>query len=224
MIVTMEDKQAPQFGMIHPEFEVLVRRIIETVEKERLAELRRDFHTRLRLTLTQPDNAELIEDLWDFFYDWCVFEQQLPEMLSSLTPEERSHWNHVHGGNTRSLFEVSKSSDTGLKLKDLYSGKSFLVPKSAPNDYLGIGKGDIVEGRLISRSTNAKDGFSFVRRPSYHVESVHAYIRSKVKQFRKSQDYSTYQSWLWLLVGMYLKNRIYPQMPIDKIYDDNSRI
>lgn len=224
MIVQMEDQAVPQFGMIHPEFEVLVRRIIETVEKERLTELRRDFHTRLRLTLTQPDNADLIEDLWDFFYDWCVFEQQLPEMLTGLTAEERSHWNHIHGGNTRSLFSVSRAGDAGLKLKDLYSGKSYLVPKNAPNDYLGISRGDIVEGRLISRSTDPKKGFSFVRRPSYHMEAVHPYIKAKVRVFRKSQDYATYQSWLWLLVGMYLKHRIYPQMPIEKIYDDNSRI
>src|SRR5690606_37302667 len=107
---------------------------------------------------------------------------------------------------------------------DLYSGKSFVVPKNAPNDYLGIGRGDIVEGRLISRSTNPKDGFSFVRRPSYHLEAVHGYIKNKVRQFRKSQDYSTYQAWLWLLGGMYLNHRINPQMPSDKIYDDNSRI
>jgi hypothetical protein len=121
------------------------------------------------------------------------------------------------------LFSVSRANDAGLKLKDLYSGKSFLVPKSAANDYLGISRNDILEGRLISRG-DAKAGFSLVRRPSYHLEAIHPYIKMKVKQFRKSQDYSTYQSWLWLLVGMYLKHRIYPQMPIEKIYDDNSRI
>ncbi|MBY0370858.1 hypothetical protein K2X33_09245 [bacterium] len=224
MIVQMQDKAMPQFGMIHPEFEILVRRIIETVDKDRLADLRKDFHTRLRLTLTQPDNADLIEDLWDFFYDWCVFEQQLPEMLESLTPEERTYWRHIQGGSTRSLFTVAKSADSGLKLKDLYSGKSYVVPRTLPTDFLGINKGDIVEGRLISRSADLKQGFDFVRRPSYHLETVHPYIKSKVKQFKKSQDYSTYQSWLWILVGMYLKHRIYPQMPIDKIYDDNSRI
>ncbi|HUQ56183.1 hypothetical protein, partial [Lentzea sp.] len=69
----------------------------------------------------------------------------------------------------------------------------------------------------------AKD-FAFVRRPSYHPSVVHDYIKKKVRQFRKSQDFSTYQAWLWLLVGMYLKHRIYNHMPIDKIYDDNSRI
>lgn len=224
MIVQMQDKAAPQFGIVHPEFEILVRRIIETVDKDRLADLRRDFHTRLRLTLTQPDNAELIEDLWDFFYDWCVFEKQLPEMLTSLSADERSYWNHIHGGSTRSLFSVAKSADAAMKLKDLYSGKSYVVPRNAPTDFLGINKGDIIEGRLISRSADAKQGFDFVRRPSYHLETVHAYIKAKVKQFRKSQDYSSYQSWLWILVGMSLKHRIYPQMPIDKIYDDNSRI
>ena len=50
------------------------------------------------------------------------------------------------------------------------------------------------------------------------------FFKKKVKEFRKSQDFATYQAWLWLLVGMYLKHRIYHQMPIDKIYDDNSRI
>jgi len=223
-IKTMQDKSAPQFGMIHPDFEALVQKIIQTVDKDRLAELRKDFHTRLRITLTQPDNAELIEDLWDFFYDWCVFEQQLPEMVDSLTPEERSNWNHVKGGSVRGLFEVAKESSAGLKLKDLYSGKSFLVPRNAPNDFLGISRGDILEARLLNRDADVKKGFSFVRRPSYHPTEVHTYIKKKVRQFRKVQDYSTYQAWLWLLVGMYLKHRIYNQMPIDKIYDDNSRI
>jgi hypothetical protein len=63
-----------------------------------------------------------------------------------------------------------------------------------------------------------------MRRPSYHPLEVHSYIKKKVKQFKRSQDFATYQSWLWLLVGMYLKHRIYHHMPIDKIYDDNSRI
>jgi hypothetical protein len=224
MMLTMEEKSAPQFGMIHPDFEALVQKIIQTVDKERLAELRKDFHTRLRITLTQPDNADLIEDLWDFFYDWCIFEQQLPEMVDSLTPEERSNWNHVKGGSTRGLFAVAKANEGGLKLKDLYSGKSFIVPKTAANDFLGIDRGDILEARLLNRSADAKKGFSFVRRPSYHPADVHGYIKKKVRQFKKAQDYTSYQSWLWLLVGMYLKHRIYHQMPIDKIYDDNSRI
>ena len=46
----------------------------------------------------------------------------------------------------------------------------------------------------------------------------------KLRQFKKVKDYASYQNWLWLLVGMYLKHRIYDHMPIDKIYDDNSRI
>ena len=44
---------------VHPQFESIVERIIQTVDKEKLASLRKDFHTRLRITLTQPDSAEL---------------------------------------------------------------------------------------------------------------------------------------------------------------------
>lgn len=216
----MTDK-APQFGMIHPNFESLVQRIIQTVDKEKLAELRKDFHTRLRITLTQPDNAELIEDLWDFFYDWCVFEQQLPETLETLGTQEQTMWTRVKDGSQRGLYSVARANDSGLKLKELFSGKVYAIPKKDTNDYLGIERGDIIEGRILGDDPKS---FSFVRRPSYHPVEVHNYIKQKVKEFKRAKDFDTYQNWLWLLVGMYLKHRIYNHMPIDKIYDDNSRI
>src|SRR5690606_18500918 len=112
---------------------------------EELTDLRKDFHVRLRITLTQPDNNELVEDLWDFFYDWCVFEKQIPEKLEALSLDERHSWHHVNGASTRSLFEVKRSFTGGLKLKDLYTGKSYAVPKSTQNDYLGISRGDYLE-------------------------------------------------------------------------------
>lgn len=219
----MKAKDETRLGLVHPTFESLVQRIIQTVEKDKLAELRRDFHTRLRITLTQPDNTALIEDLWDFFYDWCLFEQKLPEMIESLAPGEQSMWTQVKGTSQRGLYSVARANDSGLKLKDLYNGKTFVIPKHAANDFLGIERGDIIEGRLVEEGEGQK-AFSFVRRPSYHPTEVHNYIKKKVKEFKKAQDFSTYQSWLWLLVGMYLKHRIYSHMPIDKIYDDNSRI
>ena len=224
MMKKAEEPVKPHYGMLHPDFEALVQKIIGNVDPAELGDLRKDFHTRLRLTLTQPDNSELVEDLWDFFYDWCVFEQHLPEKVGALTPEEEHKWRHVIGGSNRSVYTVSKAADSGLKLKDLFSSKSYWVPKIATNDFLGISRGDIVEGRLIPVEEGGQTSFSFVRRPSYHPLEVHTYIKNKVKQFRKSQDYSSYQSWLWILVGMYLKHRIYAQMPIDKVYDDNSRI
>ena len=214
-------------GMIHPDFESIVQRIIQTVDKSTLEDLRRDFHTRLRITLTQPDNTELIEDLWDFFYDWCVFEQRLPDNIQTLTDSDQFIWRNVKEGSQRGLYSVVKSSADGLKLKELYTGKTFFIVKGAANNFIGIERGDIIEGRLLGEDTETKKRelkFSFVRRPSYHPTEVHTYIKKKVRQFKKSQDFSTYQAWLWLLVGMYLKHRIYHQMPIDKIYDDNSRI
>ena len=58
---------AQMSGTVHPEFESIVQRIIKGIDQDTLADLRRDFHMRLRITLTHPDRAELIEDLWDFF-------------------------------------------------------------------------------------------------------------------------------------------------------------
>lgn len=219
---TVNETAPAQFGMMHPNFESLVQRIIQNVDKQKLAELRRDFHTRLRITLTQPDDAELVQDLWDFFYDWCVFEQKLPEAMGSLPTDEQDVWMHVKAGSQRGLYSVTKANDDGLKLKELYTGKVFLIPRKGAKDFIGISRGDILEGRLVNEEGEKR--FGFVRRPSYHPTEVHAYIKKKVKEFRKSQDFSTYQNWLWLLVGMYLKHRIYHHMPIDKIYDDNSRI
>ncbi|MBI4403723.1 MAG: hypothetical protein HY537_06165 [Deltaproteobacteria bacterium] len=219
------DVTEPQLGMIHPDFESLVQRMIQAVDKERLAELRKDFHTRLRITLTQPDDSEVVQDLWDFFYDWCIFEQKLPETVSDLRPEEQLVWRQVKGGNLRGLYTVQRSSASELKLKELYSGKTYAVVSRRANDFVGISKGDIIEGRLLGEGEpESRSCFRFVRKPSYHPPEIHTYIKKKIRQFRRSQDYSTYQTWLWLLVGMYLKHRIYRHMPIDKIYDDNSRI
>jgi len=211
-------------GLVHPEFESIVQRIIEKVDKERLEDLRRDFHTRLRITLSHPDNADLIEDLWDFFYDWCVFEQKIPDTLAGMSQNDKVVWEHVKDGSLRGLYAVVKAGTGELKLKELYSGRVFLVAKHDPSQFIGISRGDIIEGRLLGETADSKKDFSFVRRPSYHPSEVHDYIKKKVRQFRKSQDFTTYQAWLWILVGMYLKHRIYQHMPIDKIYDDNSRI
>lgn len=209
--------------LVLPEFESIVSNIMQSVAKERLAELRKDFHTRLRITLNHPENSELIEDLWDFFYDWCVFEQNIPELFEALPANVQSTWTEVKGGAERGLFSVEKISDSVLKLKDLFDGKKFALPKKSPGDFIGISKGDIIEGRLVG-GKDTKEDFSFVRRPSYHPTEVHDYIKKKVKEFKKTKDTQTYQAWLWLLVGMYLKHRIYQHMPIEKIYDDNSRI
>jgi len=212
------------FRTIHPTFDSLVRRLVEVVGKDELSELRKDFHNRLRMTLTQPESSELIEDLWDFFYDWCVFEQRLPDNIQNLNEEELRTWDKVKEHNLRGLFTVTRSSDSGLKLKEVFTGKSYVVSnKNAKVDFVGISKGDIIEVRLLKGETD-KEGYHFARRPSYHPAEVHPYIKLKVKQFKKTKDYSTYVNWMWLLVGMYLKHRIYQQMPVSKIYDDNSRI
>ncbi len=225
MRVSISDDLGQKTAMVHPEFEALVQRIIQAVDKEKLSDLRKDFHTRLRITLTQPDNAELIEDLWDFFYDWCLFEEKLPDRISTLDAHQKEVWEHAKVGNQHGLYAVLKIGDNEVKLKELFLGKSYVVKKVAANDFLGINRGDIIEGRLVGIVEGSNNpAFSFVRRPSYHPTVVHDYIKKKVKQFKRSKDFSTYQSWLWLLVGMYLKHRIYNHMPIEKIYDDNSRI
>lgn len=209
----------------HPEFENLVQALIQELEKDRLNLLRQDFHHRLRMTLTNPENPDLIQDIWDFFYDWVVFEQNLPKELNNLKGSEKSFWEGVKKADQRGLFVVAKISEGFLKLKELFSGNSFTVQTSSENDFLGIGRGDILEGRLtVVKEDPKKPEYVFVRKPSYHPTEVHDYIKKKVKQFKKAKDFSTYQTWLWILVGMSLKYRIYNQMPIDKIYDDNSRI
>jgi hypothetical protein len=204
------------------EFDSLTQKIIQSLDRNRLTELRKDFHTRLRIVLAQPETPELVGDLWDYFYDWCLFEQFLPDDLN-LLPEERAMWNRVKSLNTRGLFLVQKLKGKEVRLKELYSAKSFFIELSGPEDFLGISKADLIECRILGDPNDPKKTI-LVRRPSYHPAEVHDYLRKKVKLFRKSQDFSTYQSWLWLVVGMYLKHKIYRQMPIEKIYDDNSRI
>ena len=202
----------------HPEFDNLVQGMVKLIEKDRLSDLRRDFHTRLRITLNNPDSPNLVDDLWDFFYDWCIFEEQLPEKIGASLKD----WEKVKGQAQRGLYTIQKIVPKEIKLKELFSGETVTLEKNDSNEFLGMEKGDIVEGRLLPAS-DAKH-FRFARRPSYHPHEVHQYIKRKVKQYKKDKDSVTYQNWLWLLVGMYLKHRIYNHMPIEKIYDDNSRI
>lgn len=211
-------------AIVHPDFGSLIQKIIQKVDKNKLTELRQDFHTRLRLTLTQPDRTDLIEDLWNFFYDWCVFEEGFSDGFDLLSENEKATWEHVKSTSQRGLFLVQKVSDDELKLKEQFSGKSYQVAKKGSNDFIGISRGDFIEGRLVVDGDEKNKKFSFVRRPSYHPIEVHNYIKKKIRQFKKSKDFASYQSWLWLLVGMYLKHRLYNHMPIEKIYDDNSRI
>lgn len=217
----------PQTSLVHPEFLTLVDNLTRSVEAGQLAQLRRDFHTRLRISLSHPENNDLIKDLWDFFYDWCVFDQGYVDKLGKLSSEERQVWNHVKTESLRGLFEVSRLKENSLHVKDLFTGKKLTILMEDPIEGLGISKGDILESRLLRGETAPKakeQTFRFLRRPSYHPYKVNSYIKKKVKQFEKSKDEASYQNWLWLVVGMSLKHRIYQHMPIEKIYDDNSRI
>ncbi len=220
-------KGSDKHKLMHPDFESIVSTILQSVKKEDLAELRKDFHARLRITLTQPDREDLVEDLWDFFYDWCVFERKLPDEMKSIDDAVSVLWDQVKVDNQRGLYTVTKIGDDSIKLKELFSSKVVSIPKKDASDFIGISKGDIIEGRIVGKlKSDGKDNtiFNFARKPSFHPTEVHEYILKKVKQFKKDKDFDTYQTWLWLLVGMYLKHRIYDHMPIEKIYDDNSRI
>ena len=223
-MIPTEQSNVVHSSTLHENLEILVHQIIKSLEANELSNLKRDFHDKLRLAQSQPDNTELIEDLWDFFYDWCVFEKAIPDRLSDVTEAEKKAWAVLKEGNFRSLFSVSRANDSLLKIKDLFGKKSYVVPKSSPSDFIGISRGDIIECRLLPEDAEKPKQFYFIRRPSFHPTEIHSYVKRKVKEFRKSQDYGAFQSWLWLLVGMHLKHRFYPQMPIDKIYDDNSRI
>lgn len=225
--MTQVKAKPPQdrFYGLSPQFDALVHRIIATLEREKLTNLRKDFHTRLRISQAIPDRPGIVEDLWDFFYDWCVFEQRLPDGMAALTQEEKALWKTLKTLSSRGVFNVQKISEEYVKIKELYNGKTICVPVSKAGEFFGICKGDLVECRILAPAP--EDGaklFSLVRRPSYHPLEVHDYIKKKVRQFKRAQDFSTYQNWLWLVVGMYLKHRIYTHMPIEKIYDDNSRI
>jgi len=209
---------------LYPHFVAVVEELIEKVDQKELEKLRKDFHTRLRMTLSQPERTELVEDLWDFFYDWCLFEKDIPNSLEKLPANVRGIWTQLKTANLRGLYSVQKINDEGLKLKEIYTGKVYYVGRKYDSDFIGLQKGDLIEGRLVEDGSGKDESTVFVRRPSYHPIEVHDYIKNKVKQFKKEKDFETYQKWLWLLVGMYLKYRMYEHMPIEKIYDDNSRI
>src|SRR3989338_4942305 len=112
-----------RFYGLSPEFDRIVHRVIESIGTEKLFELKKDFHTRLRITQAHPDRPELVEYLWDFFYDWCIFEQKVPDSLSGLSPGDISIWERLKSSANRGVFLVQKMGSESVKLKELYSGK-----------------------------------------------------------------------------------------------------
>lgn len=208
---------------LHSKLEALVEHIIKTLTTSQLAELKAEFHETLRIAHRHPDDLELIEYLWDFFYDWCVFEKKLVETMDGFSAEDKQHWQEMNEKCHRGLYTVTKTNDAELRLKDLFDDAVLIVPKKFPTDFMGIDRGDIIEGRFIPCVDNDK-AFEVLRQPSYHPSEVHSYLKKKVKEFKKAKDPSGFSQWLWSLMGMYLKRKFYPQMPIEKIYDDHSRI
>ena len=174
----LDQKNVVQSSMLHSSLELLVHRIIQSIEKNQLSEMKDEFHSRLRITQRHPDNPELIEDLWDFFYDWCVFEQQLIERIPDLTPEEQATWEMLRKLNFRSLFTVHKIAESVLKLKDMFGKKLYVIPLHGGTQLLGLTRGDVIECRLVETESGRKR-YSLVRTFSYHPTEIHAYIKKK---------------------------------------------
>ncbi len=206
---------------LHPLMELLVKRIIQSFEKDKLGDLKNEFHDKLGLARSNPDNPELIEDLWDFFYDWCIFEKVIVSTIRFMPQEELDAWEFLKVKNYRGLFSVMRINANEIKIKDLHSKKMFVITSHNENPLIGFTKGDIFEARIVEKSS---EKYCFVRKPAYHPMAVIGYIRKKVRNFNKTANDDEFLNWLWMLVGMHIKTRFYPQMPVQKIYDDNSRI
>lgn len=206
---------------LHPLMELIVKRIIQSFNQQELGTLKTEFHEKLGLTHSNPDNPELIEDLWDFFYDWCIFEKSIIASIRFMSQEEIDAWEFLKTKNYRSLFSVLKVSTNEIKTKDSFSKNTYTIISHNESPILGFTKGDIFEGRIVEKETGK---YYFIRKPSYHPTTIKSYLKKKVGQFRKNKNRDEFLNWLWILLGMHIKMRFYPQMPVEKIYDDNSRI
>jgi hypothetical protein len=138
--------------------------------------------------------------------------QELYESQAQTSPEAaapfRSLTETVHG-----LFEVRKIGKGTIRLRELHSGKDYEVTER--RHIAGLEKGDILEARLIPFGGLLLFSNAFC----YHPRAVTEAILKEAKRRRKKEPDRYAKELAWECARMALKVERYRQIPIEKIYN-----
>jgi len=157
----------------------------------------------------------------DFYlYDWrpqgaSTVERFVESQVAALTPDEIALCRDL-AGNVHGLFEVRKIKDGLVRLRDVFTTADHDV--SERRQLPGLGKGDLLEARLLPYGGKLVFSGAFL----YHPPEARKAILAEVKRLRKeagkggAPDVPTF---LALLSRMAFKLERYRNVRLESIYD-----
>ena len=144
-----------------------------------------------------------------------TLEEFLASEGANLEEVERRAFQDL-AQNVHALFEVRRISDGKARLRDLFTGKDHEVIER--RQLVGLGKGDVLEARLLPNEGGLVFSGSFL----YHPREARRSILAEVKRRRKTAGkggHPDVQGLLALLSRMALKLERYRNVRLESIYD-----
>ena len=177
---------------------------------------------------TVHEDSPVYKERMDLFLDWYVFDRKLEE--DDLTPVElfierntdkfSNEEKQVFDGmidSISSLYLVKEVSSSRLRVKDMFTGKSYKVEEPELVDLLN--KGDIFQGRIVP----FMGGFVFSEGFCFHDQEARSYMESEIRKI-KSMPKHYHHSFMMKLALMKLKTMEYNHVPIKYIYSDAPKV
>jgi len=144
-----------------------------------------------------------------------IIEEFLASEGAALLDGERAAFQAL-AGNHHALFEVRKLLDGKVRLRDVFTGEDREVTER--RQLVGLGKGDLLEARLLPFDGNLYFSGAFL----YHPREARRAILGEVKRRRKAAGKGgspDVKGLLALLSRMAFKQERYRNVRLESIYD-----
>ena len=173
------------------------------------------------------DSTHFLERI-NLFLDWYVFDRYLDnddltplefyweKYVSSFSEEEKMIFEGMKKF-VSSIFLVKSVSRERVKVKDLFSGKSYDVSDNYVINL--VNKGDVFQGRLIP--LNDKNVFS--KGFCFHPQETIGYIKSEIRKI-KNMGHVYHTAFMARLAFMKLKTEEYSHVSVEHIYSEKPKI
>lgn len=170
------------------------------------------------------EGSEKFEIQMNSFLDWYLFDRPLNK--SDIEPVKLFTLEHLEAleqvekevfldltKTIHSLFELLKSKDSDIYVKDLFDGEKYVITEQDINK--GFSKGDIFEARLIPYKGELVFGSAFI----FHPKECRSFITKQIKKI-KYLDQKQRLRLLHQLAGMKLKIEQYTHIDVKHIYTE----
>ena len=166
------------------------------------------------------------------FADWYLFHRpldaaNLPPLVYALqgsdyeVSEETKPFYENLKNSIHSIFEYQKLKNEDVYIKDLFSGKKYVLKKSVVS--IGFNKDELFEARLIPHEDNYIFGRSFC----FHPDAANRFIAKEIKKIKKGppeQLEAEKEKLIIRLFKMRYKHEQYKHVGLKDIYSNESKL